>query len=92
MKVPVSPPPFGQLLDLHASEFGKLLRLRIGPEVRGRYEHWDHLRHLAPPDGLSSELWWLAIKLARMTAARDLSMKDRDGHPFLVALTYSIAE
>ena len=92
MKVPVSPPPFGQLLDLHASEFGKLLRLRIGPEVRGRYEHWDHLRHLAPPDGLSSELWWLAIKLARMTAARDLSMKDRDGHPFRVALTDSIAE
>ena len=92
MKVPVSPPPFGQLLDLHESEFGKLLRLRIGPEVRGRYEHWHHLRHLAPPDGLSSELWWLAIKLARMTAARDLSMKDRDGHPFRVALTDSIAE
>ena len=92
MKVPVSPPPFGQLLDLHASEFGKLLRLRIGPEVRGRYEHWDHLRHLPPPDGLSSELWWLAIKMARTTAARDLPLKDKDGQPFRVALTDSIAE
>ena len=44
MKVPVSPLPFGQLLDLHASEFGKLLRLRIGPEVRGRYEHYEFAR------------------------------------------------
>ena len=79
MKVPVSPLPFGQLLDLHASEFGKLLRLRIGPEVRGRYEHWDHLRHLPPPDGLSSELWWLAIKMARTTAARDLRSRTRMG-------------
>ena len=92
MKVPVSPLAFGQLLDLHASEFGKLLRLRIGPEVRGRYEHWDHLRHLPPPDGLSSELWWLAIKMARTTAARDLPLKDKDGQPFRVALTDSIAE
>lgn len=92
MKVPVSPPPFGRLFDTHAGEFGRLLRLRIGPEVRGRYEHWDHLRHLPPPSGLTSEQWWLAIKLARTTAARDLPLTDRDGRPFRVALTDSIAE
>lgn len=92
MKIPVSPPPFGQLFDTHAGEFSRLLRLRIGPEVRGKYEHWDHLRHLPPPEGLSSEQWWLAIKLARTTAARDLPLKDRDGRSFRVALTDSIAE
>ena len=92
MKIPFSPPPFGQLFDAHSGEFSRLLRLRIGPEVRGRYEHWDHLRHLSPPEGLSSEQWWLAIKLARMTAARELPLNDRDGRPFRVALTDSIAE
>lgn len=92
MKIPVSPPAFGPLFDAHAGQLAGLLRLRIGPEVRGKYEHWDHLRHLSPPDGLSSEQWWLAIKLARMTAARDLPLMDREGQPFRVALTDSIAE
>lgn len=92
MKVPVTPPSFGHLFDAHAGDFGRLLRLRIGPEVRGKYEHWDHLRHLEAPDGLNSEQWWLAIKLARMTAARDLPLKDRDGQRFRIALTDSIAE
>jgi len=58
MKTPVSPPPFGQLFDANAGEFSRLLRLRIGPEVRGKYEHWDHLRHL--------ELFYFAITLRRM--------------------------
>lgn len=43
MKIPVSPPPFATLLDTHVGDLGRLLRLRIGPEVRGIYEHWDHL-------------------------------------------------
>ena len=92
MKIPVSPTPFGQLLDTHIGEVGRLLGFRIGPEVRVRYEPWDHLRPLPPPHGLSSELWWLAIKLARTTASRDLHLKDRDGRSFRVALTDSIAE
>ena len=65
MKTPVAPPLFGSLINAHLGELGRLLALRIGPEVRGKYEHWDHLRHLTPPDGVSSEQWWLAIKLAR---------------------------
>ena len=92
MKTPVAPPLFGSLINAHLGELGRLLALRIGPEVRGKYEHWDHLRHLTPPDGVSSEQWWLAIKLARTTAARDLPLKDRDGRPFRVVLTDSIAE
>lgn len=92
MKTPVAPPPFGSLINAHLGELGRLLALRIGPEVRGRYEHWDHLRHLTPPAGVSSEQWWLAIKLARSGASRDLPLKDRDGHAFRVALTDSIAE
>ena len=92
MKTPVAPPLFGSLINAHLGELGRLLALRIGPEVRGKYEHWDHLRHLTPPDGVSSEQWWLAIKLARSGAARDLPLKDRDGHAFRVALTDSFAE
>jgi Fic family protein len=30
-----------------------------------KYLHWDKLRHLAPPDGLTSLEWWLALKFRR---------------------------
>lgn len=91
MKSPLSPPPLSELLDTYGSSLGELLRRRIGPEVKGRYEHWDHLRHLTPPEGLNHQQWWLAIKLARNTASRDLRLLDRNGRPFRVALTDSIA-
>jgi Fic family protein len=31
----------------------------------GEYLHWDKVRHLPPPDGLSHREWWLALKLSR---------------------------
>ncbi len=91
MKIPVSPPAFGPLFDAHADRLGELFRRRIGPEVGGVYEHWDTLRHRTPPEGLSAETWWLSIKMARSAASRDLPLRDRDGRPFRVALTDSIA-
>ena len=91
MKIPLSPLPLSVLLDKYGGALGGLLRRRVGPEVKGRYEHWDHLRHLTPPTGLNHEQWWLAIKLARSAAARDLPLLDREGRPFRVALTDSIA-
>ena len=30
------------------------------------YLHWDKLRHLDPPDGLSREDWWQSLKLGRI--------------------------
>jgi Fic family protein len=49
---------------------------------RDRYLHWDKLRHLTPPEGLSSEQWWLKIKLARSDELRRLPLADRDGSHF----------
>lgn len=91
MKTPVSPPSFASLLQANSRNLGDLLNRRIGPEVQGTYEHWDHLRHLTPPQGLTVEQWWLAIKLARNAAARDLSLLDREGKPFRIAITDSMA-
>ena len=91
MKIPVQPPVFSDLLQAHAPLLGDLLRRRLGPEVRGAYEHWDHLRHLTPPQGLTVEQWWLGIKLARSAAARDLPLRDRGGKPFRIAITDSMA-
>jgi len=49
---------------------------------RARYLHWDKLRRLQPPDGISSDQWWLRIKYARQEANRPLPLADKDGKPF----------
>lgn len=88
MKLPVAPPAYGDLFD--KSDIRKILSRRPGPEVKGNYEHWDQLRHLTPPEGLTSEEWWLGIKMARRALRREMSLKDKTGTPFAVVLSDSI--
>jgi len=49
---------------------------------RDRYLHWDKLRRLEPPDGLTGEQWWLKIKMARGDDFRQLPLVDPEGSPF----------
>src|SRR6185312_15148519 len=88
MKLPVAPPAYGDLFD--KSDIRKILSRRPGPEVKGSYEHWDQLRHLTPPEGLTSEEWWLGIKMARRALRQEMSLKDKTGTPFTVVLSDSI--
>lgn len=87
MKLPVPAPPLSALMKDPATNVSSLLALGIGPEVRGVYDHWDHIRHLTPPDGLDTERWWAAIKLARAGLERELPLADEHGQPFTVSLT-----
>lgn len=52
------------------------------PVDDGRYLHWDKLRRLPAPEGLSSRQWWLKIKLARANERRKLPLADTYGRPF----------
>src|SRR5690554_4113374 len=91
MKIPMSPPPWSSLVDKYSRDLGRLLAYRLGPEVRGIYEHWDRVRHLTPPvEGLGSEQWWFCIKFARLSLYSELPLLDKDGLPFKVALSDSI--
>jgi Fic family protein len=47
-----------------------------GTEIDDRYLHWDKLRHLPPPTGLSSEQWWLRIKFARNSEMRRVPLRN----------------
>jgi len=55
-----------------------------------RYLHWDKLRRLPPPDGLSSEQWWLKVKLSREGELRELPLTDPAGKPFKYGLLDSM--
>lgn len=87
MKLPVQPPAWRPLFERSGKMLGTVLELGLGPEVKGVYEHWDHLRHLTPPTGLGSEDWWLGIKLARLALVRRLPLQDKAGQPFSVVLS-----
>jgi Fic family protein len=88
MKIPARPPDYKQLLENVLGQgpppAGKLQRLlRIGPLVNGEYRHWDRIRHMEPPDGLTHEEWWLGIKIGRQQLARSIPLLDRTGEPFV---------
>lgn len=85
MKLPAPPPPWFDLFRRHAGQIQAILNHGIRAEVRGVYEHWDHLRHLTPPQGLDVEQWWLGIKLARQSLRKSLPLLDKAGQPFHVS-------
>jgi Fic family protein len=46
-------------------------------EDEGKYRHWDILRHLAPPQGLTVEEWWYGIKMRRLLGFKSVPLWDR---------------
>lgn len=61
---------------------GKVIVKPISVAEPARYLHWNKLQRLDPPADLSSEEWWLKIKLARSAGYRPLPLKDADGGSF----------
>ena len=52
-------------------------------DARGRYLHWDDLRHRPPPTGFRTrEAYWAQLKLARRVKARTLPFADTGGRRF----------
>ncbi len=84
MKIPNTPPPFGQLFQNAASanRLTAIIELIREPFSSNDYVHWDKLRHLSPPPGFTSDEWWTAIKLQRTGAMKQLPLQDKQGHPF----------
>ena len=74
------------------SEIARILTAGTGPEVKGRYRHWDKLRHLDPPAGLTTRAWWLALKFARAQLARPITLVDKTGAPFTFSMTDTVLQ
>lgn len=85
MKIPLTPP---NAIESFAKPdvIRKLISAGIKPTVDAKYRHWDTLRQLPPPDGLTSEEWWAGTKLARVSLYRPLPFTDRHGRRFQFAM------
>lgn len=95
MRVPVTPPSVASLLA-RSEDTGRMHRVleagALRPTVDGKYLHWDKVLHLDPPEGLSREDWWVAIKMARLPLHRTVPLLDRKGEPFRFALADPVLE
>lgn len=82
MKKPLPPPDVSRVLSrLSASEIIHAMQVQEGSLVRGRYLHWDELRHRAPPEGLDHETWWAVVRMARQGQLQSLPLIDAQGAP-----------
>ncbi len=86
MKIPVSPPEFNTLyhsiMDGDKDLLLRLLQSNSPVDAKGRYLHWDKLRHLSAPNGINNEQWWFSLKLARRNIYRSLPLLDKGGAAF----------
>ncbi len=87
MKIPVTPPQFKDEIDSWGEDAADNIELLMNPDVgttdhKGRYLHWDRLRHITPPEGYNEKLYWFAIKSARNKISKKLAFVDKVGSPF----------
>lgn len=83
VKVPMPPPSTEEVLDsLGLDGFERIFSSGVKASQNGQYRHWDEIRHREPPEGLSLEEWWAAIKFSRQREFHALPLTDKDGRPF----------
>lgn len=87
MKLPLTPPDqntfLQQLLSQQPEQLAQLLMAGVGPcDAKGQYLHWDKLRHLTPPSGMTPELHWAAIKMARSKLSRSVPLYNKNQQAF----------
>ncbi len=76
-------PTYNELLPkVGAEKVPQILLTLLQARPAEQYLHWNKLHHLTPPEGLSTEEWWLGLKAARLAERRLLPLWDTDGDRF----------
>lgn len=81
MKKPATPPDIEPII-LNMSKAHNIKNLGIN-DNKNRYLHWDKLRFIKPPEGLTSEEWWATLKLARRKMYKKINVSDAKAKPFV---------
>lgn len=78
------------IAKLSLEEASAAIQATVPTEPSDRYLHWDKLRRLKPPGELTTEQWWLALKLARNGEFRRIPLKDLGDAEFGFTLPDSV--
>jgi Fic family protein len=91
--MPLRPPTMEQFAqEIPMDRIVEIVTRSVAPPKPVYYLHWDKLFHLTPPDGFSSQEWWLSIKFERKSQYKELPLLDKTGIPFKFVLTDSLQE
>jgi len=85
MRMPKTPPALDSIWARMREEqelIPKIFGQRFAPSVRGKYLHWDKLLYYEPPEGLSHEEWWFALKIQRQNLFKQAPLNDKAAKPF----------
>ena len=87
-----APPPELDQQSFFADPQMLIRLLACGPNVNGKYLHWDKLIRYSPPEGLSHEQWWTALKLSRQSLYKPVPLFDTLGNSFQFTMVDPIGE
>jgi len=95
MKMPKTPPSEKKLWEQtkkNPERFELIFGASSSPSVKGKYLHWDKLPFYSPPQGLSHEEWWFALKIKRRSLFKQVPLRDKSGQPFNYLIADPIPE
>lgn len=92
MRIPKTPPDFIQVFKRDAERAFEVAQEHSKPLANGKYLHWDQLRHRTPPDNLSLDEWWFALKHSRSANTQNVPLLDKKGKNFHFNLVSLIQE
>ena len=94
MRIPEVPPSWVDVPRVEEDRYHIFFEeLGRGPAPEGRYRHWETLRRVSPPKGLTIEDVWVARKLARYPLYREISsLRDSKGESFRYTLVDPLLE
>ncbi len=86
-------PVLRELLEKDTGNLADIM-LKARPEAlrMDRYLSWQDIYHRKAPEGLSTEQWWLGLKLHRTQARQDIRLINAFGQPFSFAPTQYIQQ
>lgn len=73
---------FDKIRKLSSHQLPLVLNAASDERIQKKYPHWDDIRHLPPPEGVTSEAWWFSIKTRRSGQYRPVPVLDKGGFPF----------
>ena len=93
MSIPETPPKFDLRKypqDVTTSRI--LFKSGFDPRLKGRYLHWDKLKRIPAPEGITHEQWWMAIQLGRQMGSKNIPLIATDRSHFSYNLPDPIME
>jgi Fic family protein len=95
VKIPQAPPNIADTMrDLlkNIERFCEVTSLSSTERTSRHYLHWDRLRRYPPPQGFTSQEWWLALKFSRRGILKPVPLKDKLGQHFQFCVPDIVAE